>query len=702
MQGSNLYESLSSLLAATVAFAIGISVFLRDRTRDNFVLFATFCLNLGLFHLARFFAGFPVLAGFFWWLAETISLFLPWTADRCFSSFVPASGHRPGLVQGPILTLLFAAQCAALIFPQITEEKLWIGERIALTTYVLVGLLWATMRMWRAARAAAGTAVAPRLRYLFVASLIALVLASPGIPAIGPIVTAVYLYFVAQTLVRERLLDLPEIAGRIASMSALVVVVSAIYALLILWVPTSLEGYHSLQLFNIAVASFAVLVLYDPMRNEFERRIESWLFRDRSALRAILVELRQRLVNLIDPGEMVQVVQDTLAASGRVTHAAFYLLDRKGLSLTLRGHIGPTPLARLDLATRRPLIDRLRTRGPLLRDVVQRERDRAEREQQAEVDEILETLRAVGASLALPVLGPPADEPGESPELLGVLFVDDERLLEPFSREEVELFEGVAAQAAVMIQNSKVYEVRKERDRLAALGQMAAGLAHEIRNPLGAIKGAVELIEPNLKKVDPDTGEFLGVIIEEVERLNRVVTEFLRYSRPFKGEMSAVNMSEVVAATVRLLDEAARRRVVVVPAPPLLPPVRGDAEALRQGLLNLVRNGVDAVTSVEPPGIVRVSLGIRRGGLPGGDAVTVTVRDNGSGFSGATMTNLFVPFHTTKSGGTGLGLPISQRIVENHRGLIEVSSPEEGGAQFTVVLPILSEPTNPTKAGTPP
>lgn len=702
MQGSNLYESLSSLLAATVAFAIGISVFLRDRTRDNFVLFATFCLNLGLFHLARFFAGFPVLAGFFWWLAETISLFLPWTADRCFSSFVPASGHRPGLVQGPILTLLFAAQCAALIFPQITEEKLWIGERIALTTYVLVGLLWATMRMWRAARAAAGTAVAPRLRYLFVASLIALVLASPGIPAIGPIVTAVYLYFVAQTLVRERLLDLPEIAGRIASMSALVVVVSAIYALLILWVPTSLEGYHSLQLFNIAVASFAVLVLYDPMRNEFERRIESWLFRDRSALRAILVELRQRLVNLIDPGEMVQVVQDTLAASGRVTHAAFYLLDRKGLSLTLRGHIGPTPLARLDLATRRPLIDRLRTRGPLLRDVAQRERDRAEREQQAEVDEILETLRAVGASLALPVLGPPADEPGESPELLGVLFVDDERLLEPFSREEVELFEGVAAQAAVMIQNSKVYEVRKERDRLAALGQMAAGLAHEIRNPLGAIKGAVELIEPNLKKVDPDTGEFLGVIIEEVERLNRVVTEFLRYSRPFKGEMSAVNMSEVVAATVRLLDEAARRRVVVVPAPPLLPPVRGDAEALRQVLLNLVRNGVDAVTSVEPPGIVRVSLGIRRGGLPGGDAVTVTVRDNGSGFSGATMTNLFVPFHTTKSGGTGLGLPISQRIVENHRGLIEVSSPEEGGAQFTVVLPILSEPTNPTKAGTPP
>ena len=697
MQGSNLYESLSSLLAATVAFAIGISVFLRDRSRDNFVLFATFCLNLGLFHLARFFAGFPVLAGFFWWIAETISLFLPWTADRCFSSFIPAAGHRPGLVQGPILT--------RLVFPQVTAEPFWIAERIALTTYVLVGLLWATMRMWRAARAAEGTAVAPRLRYLFVASLIALVLASPGIPAIGPIVTAVYLYFVAQTLVRERLLDLPEIAGRIASMSALVVVVSAVYALLILWVPTGLDGYRSLQLFNIAVASFAVLVLYDPMRNEFERRIERWLFRDRSALRAILVELRQRLLNLIDPAEMVQVVQRTLADSFRVTHAALYLLDRKGLALVLRGHLGPTPLARLDLATRRPLFDRLSARGPVLRDVVQRERDRAEREQQAELDEILETLRQVGASLAVPLLH--AADAGEPPELLGVLFVDDERLLEPFSREEVELFEGVAAQAAVMIQNSKVYEARKERDRLAALGQMAAGLAHEIRNPLGAIKGAVELIEPALTKVDPDTGEFLGVIVEEVERLNRVVTEFLRYSRPFKGEMAPVHLSEVVAATVRLLDENSRRRVVVVPPPPLLPPARGDAEALRQVLLNLVRNGVDAVTAIEPPGVVRVSLGVRPGGLPSGDAVTVTVRDNGTGFSSATLTNLFVPFHTTKSGGTGLGLPISQRIVENHRGLIEVSTPEEGGAQFTVVLPVAAsdahpEGPTPPKAGSAP
>jgi len=691
VQGSILYESLSSLLAATVAFAIGISVFLRDRSREQFVLFATFCLNLGLFHLALFFAGFPELRTFFQWLAEIISLFLPWTADRTFSRFVPGveAGQRARFVQGPLLSVLLIAQAGALIFPEVTAEPAWLVERIALKTYVIGGLLWAASRMWRAARNAPGTAMAPRLRYLFIASLIALALGSPGIPAIGPIVTAVYLYFVAQTLVRERLLDLPEIAGRILSMTALVIVVSAVFSLLLLWVPSTLDGYRSLQLFNILVASFAVLVLMDPMRNEFERRIEGWLFRDRTALRAILGRLRMRLINVIDPGEMVQVIIDNLETSKRVTRTSLYLVDRTG-ALVLRGHVGPMPVVRLDPITRRPLLDRLRNRGPLLRDVVQRERVRADREHQAEVDEILEILLSIGASLALPILRRHDDDENEesTPELLGVLFVDDERLLEPFSREEVELFEGVVAQAAVMIQNSAVYEQRKERERLAALGEMAAGLAHEIRNPLGAIKGAVDLVKPAVTKVDPDTREFLEVIVEEVGRLNRVVTQFLRYSRPFKGELGPVNMTEVVSATVRLIGEEARGRVIIASAPPLLPQVRGDDDALRQVLLNLVRNAIDAVMVLDPPGIVRISLGVRRNGLPSGDALTCTVRDNGAGFSAHTLTNLFVPFHTTKSGGTGLGLPISQRIVENHRGTIEVSTPEDGGAQFTVVLPI--------------
>jgi signal transduction histidine kinase len=264
-----------------------------------------------------------------------------------------------------------------------------------------------------------------------------------------------------------------------------------------------------------------------------------------------------------------------------------------------------------------------------------------------------------------------------------------------------------------------VYEKRKEHDRLAALGEMAAGLAHEIRNPLGAIKGAVQVIEPAIRESassgagDPLTAEFLGVIVEEVDRLNRVVTQFLSYSRPFSGTMRAVDLTEVVKATLRLIPSPRLERIRVDLGPfaerrgelsaveahssnsePHAPALRGDPEALRQVLHNLVLNALDATeeagaeASRSEAGHVWIELEHRTRGLPDTDAIAMTVSDDGPGLSPEIKDKLFVPFHTTKSGGTGLGLPISARIVENHGGTIQCDNNPDGGASFTVLLPV--------------
>jgi two-component system sensor histidine kinase HydH len=736
---TTLYGSLPSLLAATVAFAIGTSVVLRDRARDEFVLFAVFCFNLGLFHLTSFFHGFSGIP-LFGWGAQSISLVLPWTADRCVSALIPNDDRprRRSRFQTVMLVVLLCAHATALFvllsrasgaelstrtnFWDFAHWGPWDLVSLGLQVYVILGLLVVAVRLLRASRQAVGTAAGPRLRYLFVASLIAIAFGSPAITAIGPVVTAVYLYFVAQTLLRERLLELPELAARILTLSLLIVGVTGLLALLLMWIPNSQddEGGGMLFVFNSAVAAFALIVLLDPVRAEVQSRVESWLFRDRAELRALLVELRFKLLNVIDPDAMVQVVLDALRESNRVSRASMFLLDARGTSLVLIREIGASPLAttRLDVAKRRPLIERLRTQGPQLRDVLQRERERAPAEAEVALQDCLDTLVEIGAALAVPIVStPPVDDERARPELIGVLFVDDERLIEPFSSEEVGLFRELASQAAITLQNSVVYEQRKERERLAALGEMAAGLAHEIRNPLGAIKGAVQVIEPAIRAsassgvADPLTTEFLGVIVEEVDRLNRVVTQFLSYSRPFTGAMQAVDLTEVVKATLRLIPAARLERIRVdlgvfaerrgeLPALEAhasnselrleahAPALRGDPEALRQVLHNLVLNALDATEEGTESGHVWIELEHRTRGLPDTDAIALTVRDDGPGLSPKTIANLFVPFHTTKTGGTGLGLPISQRIVENHGGMIAPSNNADRGASFTVLLPV--------------
>jgi signal transduction histidine kinase len=277
---------------------------------------------------------------------------------------------------------------------------------------------------------------------------------------------------------------------------------------------------------------------------------------------------------------------------------------------------------------------------------------------------------------------------GDGQALLGILVVVDDRVSDAFSSDDLVLLEALAVQIAVVVENSRQYRRMQERDRLAALGQMAAGLAHEVKNPLGAIKGAAQLLaEPEGgKQVDPHANEFIGIILEEVDRLNRVVGNVLDYARPSKGNPGAVDVNAVVKRTLQVLaSERGGETAVMTELADDLPLVRADAEQLRQVLMNLVRNALQATNGT---GNVTVKTRERRGGVGSKiDWVEIGVRDDGPGISPQVLKSLFVPFFTTKDKGTGLGLAISQRLVEEWGGRIEVASSEGSGSTFTVVLP---------------
>jgi signal transduction histidine kinase len=308
----------------------------------------------------------------------------------------------------------------------------------------------------------------------------------------------------------------------------------------------------------------------------------------------------------------------------------------------------------------------------------------------------------MNAALCVPIMA--------EDQVIGLIALKDERVREAYATDEIDLFRGVAAQMAITVQNSKLYDRMKERDRLAALGEMAAGLAHEIRNPLGAIKGAAQLLTPpdaaahpggEGHGVPPEAREFLGIIVEEANRLNRVVSQFLDYARPYRGEPQPLDVNEVVRKTAQLVTPPPLPTgdAGETPPPPVevhlqladeLPRTRADAEQLRQVFLNLAINAVQAMPS---GGKLTISTSLRKGarrGLPA-HALEVRFRDSGVGIPPQELKNLFIPFYTTKDKGTGLGLPISQRIIENHGGTIEVRSRVGVGSTFTVVLPVMEE-----------
>jgi signal transduction histidine kinase len=279
----------------------------------------------------------------------------------------------------------------------------------------------------------------------------------------------------------------------------------------------------------------------------------------------------------------------------------------------------------------------------------------------------------------------------ESSELLGILVLVDERVSDAFSGDDAVLLESLALQIGVVIENSRQYRRLQERDRLAALGQMAAGLAHEIKNPLGAIKGAAQLLgEPGGEsQPDPATREFVGIILEEVDRLDRVVRSVLDYGRPSKGNPGPVDVNAAVRRTLRVLGSSRDQAVkFVVQADDELPPVRIDEEQLRQVLINLVKNAEEAMG-----GRGDVTLTTRtRPGASGARYVEIAVQDSGPGISPDRLEHLFVPFFTTKPRGTGLGLAISQRLVQSMGGRIEVASQPGVGSVFTILLPVLESP----------
>jgi two-component system, NtrC family, nitrogen regulation sensor histidine kinase GlnL len=236
-------------------------------------------------------------------------------------------------------------------------------------------------------------------------------------------------------------------------------------------------------------------------------------------------------------------------------------------------------------------------------------------------------------------------------------------------------------------------ETVRQADRLSNLGTLAAGLAHEIKNPLGGIKGAAQLLEMELS-ADNELREYTRVVLKEVQRVNRIVEELLELASPRKLELTPVNLHKVLGDIILLQKRAADGKSITFQQQfdPSIPPILADEGLLTQLFLNLIKNAVEAIAE---EGLIRVTsrvvadYSMTQKGERRSRMVAVDVVDDGPGMSKEQLEHLFTPFFTTKSKGTGLGLAISQKIVAEHRGMLKVESEAGRGTTFTVMVPLI-------------
>jgi signal transduction histidine kinase len=242
-------------------------------------------------------------------------------------------------------------------------------------------------------------------------------------------------------------------------------------------------------------------------------------------------------------------------------------------------------------------------------------------------------------------------------------------------RQLTESFTLLKEQANLIV---KIEDQLRQADRLTVLGELSAEMAHEIRNPLGSIRGTAEILRDALPEDNRYT-EFSQILIKEVDRLNRVVEDFLNFARSTTDEQPDFKPNEVLHEVLQLCrQQVTKDHVQIHWQEGQLPAAVGDAAQFKQVFLNLILNALQAM----PAGgelWIETQVNVQQ-------QIVLTFRDSGPGIPAADLEQIFNPFFTTKEKGTGLGLAITSRIIQNHCGKISVRNFPTGGAEFTLTL----------------
>jgi signal transduction histidine kinase len=498
---------------------------------------------------------------------------------------------------------------------------------------------------------------------------------------LGPSSTIILICFFTYSILKHRLMDI-DIVLKKGTTYILLLITLFVPSFLFILLSQKVFFNKINYLFSAVIVAllFLVTLFFYRIKPQTEKMVEQLLFKNRYDYRETLGNFSKAMVSILDLQSLSRRIFETITQTMGVEKGSLFLWneEKAGYSLFESKNISMTA-STPHIPKDDPLPHYLQKMG----EIIIRE-ELAKGANIQPLKDIVNKMSLLEAEVTIPFIS--------KGQLVGMINLGYKFTKDIYSHEDIELLSTLANQTAIAIENARLYEDLKRSksyirraDRLASLGTLTAGLAHEIRNPLVAIKTLTQLLPERLDD-EEFRSQFLKIASGEVDRISSLVNELLDFARPSDPKWELEDINTILDGMILLISTETKKKLITIIKnyASNLPPAQIDREQIKQVILNILLNAIDA-TSENGKITVKTRSFIKPGGEP---YVQIEFTDTGCGIPGEHLEDIFNPFFTTKATGSGLGLSISNQIVQDHKGYIDVQSQLEKGSSFFINLPV--------------
>jgi signal transduction histidine kinase len=496
----------------------------------------------------------------------------------------------------------------------------------------------------------------------------------------GFYLVSIYVLITYYAIVKHRLMDINVVLKKGTTYGLLLVVLFIPSFLLIIFGQKlfydEINYYFLCYLFVILLL---VAIFFYWIKPGTERAVEQLLFKRHYDYRETLRRFSKAMVTILDLKSLSEKTIETITETMGVEKASLFLSDEEkgGFRLFESKNLIAAPTLSF-LSRGNPFLLYLHRSGEIII------REELTKGADPELKDVTRQMSLLEAEVSIPLVW--------KGQLIGMINLSHKFNKEIYSHEDLELLSTLANQVAISMENARLYEDLKKSksyirraDRLASLGTLTAGISHEIRNPLVAIKTFTQLLPERLKD-EEFLNKFLGIASGEVDRISSLITELLEFAKPSEPKLELEDVNTILDSMILLLSTESSKKLIqlIKQYGTDLPPIRIDREQMKQAFLNILLNAIEAT-----PENGKVMVSTRSFIKPGGQPyIQIEVSDTGCGIAAENLEEIFNPFFTTKEMGSGLGLSIAHQIVQEHKGYITVESQLDQGSSFYINLPL--------------